>query len=99
LAALGKEGEQWRVVVDGKVWQNAGDMAWQPVFAPDGSAVAAKLEKGGRFTIAVNDRLWQQTCDMLWNPIFSADGRRLLIRSIENGIYKRRIIPVSTITG
>ena len=36
---------------------------------------------------------------MIWDPVFSADGSRLLIRSIEEGIYKRRIVPVSTITG
>jgi hypothetical protein len=36
---------------------------------------------------------------MIWNPTFSADGGHLLIRSIENGIYKRRVVPVDSITG
>ncbi len=99
VGALGKDGDQWRIVVDGRVWRIGCDMAWRPVFAPDGHTVAAKIQKGGRYTIAVNDRLWQQSCDMIWDPCFSADGKQVLIRSIEAGTYMRRIVPVSTITG
>jgi WD40 repeat protein len=45
IAALAKEGETFRVVVDGSPWSDAWDMAWKPVFSPDGKDVAAKVEK------------------------------------------------------
>jgi len=57
--------------------------------------VAAKVERSGRYTIAVNDRLWPHDCDAAWNPVFSPDGTRLLLRTVENGEYVRRLVPLS----
>jgi hypothetical protein len=74
-------------------------MAWQPVFSPDNQYLAAKVEKKGKHTIAVNDRLWTGECDNVWDPVFSPDSRKLLLRSVENGIYYRRVIPVTDFAG
>jgi hypothetical protein len=74
-------------------------MVWKPVFSPDGAHVAAKVERGGKYTIALNDRLWPHDCDAAWDPLFSPDGARLLFRTIEEGVYCRRVIPVSEFMG
>ena len=74
-------------------------MAWQPVFSADSRCAAAKVEIDGKYTIAVNGHLWHEGFDMAWDPTFSPDGSRLMLRTVEQGIYKRRIVPVSTITG
>jgi len=81
--------------VDGAGWKNVFDMAWKPVFSPDSKYVAAKVEKNGKYTIAMNDRLWQRECEDVWNPVFSSEGDKILIRSIEEGTYYRRVIPIT----
>ena len=86
------------MAVDGAVWQNSFDMAWQPVFSPGGETVAVRVEKNGKYTIALNDKLWKQECDALWNPVFSPDGDKLLVRSVEAGVYHRRVVSVAEFT-
>jgi Tol biopolymer transport system component len=99
IAALAKDNETYRVVVDGSPWSDAWDMAWKPVFSPDGSHVAAKVEKNGRYSYTVNGRSWTSSSDAAWDPVFSPDGTHLMLRTVEGGDYIRRIAPVSTITG
>ena len=85
------------MAVDGALWQNSFDMAWRPVFSPQGETVAVRVEKNGKYTIALNDGLWEQECDALWDPVFSPEGDKLLVRSVEAGSYYRRIVPVAEI--
>jgi WD40 repeat protein len=99
IAALGKDDETFRVVVDGTIWSEKWDMIWKPVFSPNGADVAAKVERGGQYTYAVNDQAWSESFDAAWDPVFSPDGTRLMLRTVKDGQYIRRIIPVSTITG
>jgi hypothetical protein len=73
-------------------------MAWKPVFSPDGTVVAAKVEKNGHYTYTVNDKSWDVSCDNAWEPVFSPDGACLMLRTIEGDEYIRRIIPVTDIT-
>jgi WD40 repeat protein len=99
VAALTKDGEKWSVVKDGKAWKSAFDMAWKPVFSPDGKHLAARVEKKSKFTIAVNDRLWSNSCEAAWDPVFSPEGDKILLRTVEDGIYHRRVIPLSELIG
>jgi hypothetical protein len=94
VGALAKEGQNWYVVTDGIPWSNSFDMAWQPVFSPDGEHVAAKIEKNGKFAVALNDHLSPHICDVAWDPIFSPEGDKILLRSIEDNTYYRRVVPV-----
>jgi len=96
---LAKDEETFRVVVDGSPWSDAWDMAWKPVFSPDGKDVAAKVEKKGQYTYTVNNRVWSGSCDFAWEPVFSPDGTQLMLRTVEAGNYIRRIMPVSEIVG
>ena len=99
IAAVVKDQGRWSLAADGRIWQNAFDMAWRPVFSPDGLHLAAKVQRNGRYTIVVDDRPWRQECEMAWDPVFSPDGDKLLLRSIEGGTYFRRVVPVAGITG
>ncbi len=56
------------------------------------------MEKNGKYTIAVNDKLWSKECEAAWDPVFSPDSGKILLRTIEDGTYYRRIIPVSDIS-
>jgi WD40 repeat protein len=99
IAALGKDDETFRVVVDGTPWSEKWDMIWKPVFSPNGAEIAAKVEKNGQYTYSVNNHTWSETFDAAWDPVFSPDGTHLMLRTVKDGSYIRRIIPVSTITG
>jgi len=99
IAALAKEKDGWKIVVDGRVWRNTFDMAFTPVFAPAGGAVAVRMERKGRYGFALNDRLLDIAAEAAWDPQFSADGRHLLLRFVESGVYHRRVLPVSAISG
>jgi hypothetical protein len=81
--------------VDGHAWKNTFDMVWNPVFSPDGGLVATKFEKNGKKGFVVNDQFLDFSCEDAWPPAFSPDGSNILLRSVENDIYFRRIIPVS----
>ena len=86
----------WWTAAPGRIrW----DMAWKPVFSPDGKDVAAKVEKNGQYTYTVNNRVWSKAVDAAWDPAFSPDGKLLMLRTIESGEYIRRVIPVSGIAG
>ena len=85
------------VVVDGVVWKSKFDMVWQPVFSPDSSEVAVKIEKNGKYSIAINDQLWDQECEAIWDPVFNSEGDKMLLRTIQDGIYQRRILSVNEI--
>ncbi len=49
-------------------------MVWQPLFGPDSSDVAVKVEKNGRQTIVINGKPWKRECEEVWDPAFSPDG-------------------------
>jgi hypothetical protein len=53
--------------------------------------------ESGEKRIPVGD--WNSRFEWVEEPYCSPDGTRLLIRAIENGVYYRRIIPVSEFTG
>ena len=71
----------------------------KPVGKTSNRNLAARVEKNGRYTIAVNDRLWSHECEAVWDPEFSEDSSKILIRSIEDGIYYRRVLPLTELTG
>jgi hydroxymethylpyrimidine/phosphomethylpyrimidine kinase len=56
-----------------------------------------KIERNGKYGIAVNDRLYDQHCDAVWDPVFNAEGDKLLLRTLQDGKYIRKVIPVSDI--
>ncbi len=94
-AALGKDGGKWAVMVDGKAWTGRYDMAWAPVFSADGAHVAAMVEKGGKYTVAVDGKEYARAGEAAFDPAFSPDGRYVLIKMVEDGLYHRRVVPVS----
>ncbi len=69
-------------------------MAWKPVFSPNNRDVAVKIEKNGKFSIVLNDKLWDQTCDAIWDPVFNLDGDKILVRTLQDGKFTRRVISV-----
>lgn len=99
VAVLGKENEKWHVCVDDTPWSGVYDMAYKPVFSPDASHAAAKVEKGGVFTIVVNGRELGQEYQFLESPSFSPDSSKILICGVKNGKYVRTVMPVAEIAG
>ncbi|MGM0787388.1 MAG: electron transfer complex subunit TmcD, partial [Thermodesulfobacteriota bacterium] len=87
--------------VDDKIWDFQCEMAWKPVFSPDGSHVAAKVEKNGSYAILVDGRPLDMVFAEAWQPVFSPDGGRLLVKGVlpenKGGQYCRYVLEVKDI--
>lgn len=87
----------YRVVVDGSAWQGPWDMAWKPVFSPDGANVAALVQSGDNFTYLVNNTPVGETFSKAWEPAFSPDSGKVLLRGVQNNALVRMVLPVKDI--
>ncbi|MDZ7665407.1 MAG: Tmc redox complex protein TmcD [Desulfotignum sp.] len=94
LAAVYKHKNVWDLAVNQTSWGMAADMVFVPRFSADGSVVAIVIEKQGGYQLVVNNRVVASGFSFMANPVISPDGSRILLKGIENGIYKRRIIQV-----
>lgn len=94
-----KHDDKWGIAVDGKPWQGRFEMAWKPVFGPDATNVAAKVEINGTYTLVINGNVLDRKFTRLEMPVFSQDGRRLLVRGIEKNIFYREIIDLDQFSG
>ena len=99
LAAVAKHAGAYTILADDKLWSQRGEMAFPPVFSPDSSHLAARMELDDGYTIIVDGRPWNHRCQWIWDPVFSPDSSHLLIRSVEQGVYHRRVIRTAEITG
>jgi Tol biopolymer transport system component len=99
LAAVAKNEGVYTILTDDKLWSQRGEMVFPPLFSPDSSHLAARLDCGDGYTMVVNDRLWNRRFQWLWDPVFSPDSKKILIRSVEEGVYHRRVVRVSEIIG
>lgn len=96
VAALGSNNNtNWRVLVNGTVWDGTWDMAWTPVVSPKGGHVAVKVERGGRQTVVINGKAFDKEFDRVFAPTFSPDGSKLLIRAMNMGAFFRIVTPVA----
>ncbi len=92
LAALAKDKEFWTLFVNGKSWNLRADKMFSPCLSQDGNVVAVALEKKGKWFVAVNDKLVTGPYEMMDDPVISPDAGKILIKGVENGIYKRQVI-------
>lgn len=94
LAAVYKHKEVWDLAVNQTPWQMAADMVFVPCLSPDGSVVAVVIQKKGQYQLVVNKKTVASGFSFMADPVISADGSKVLLKGIENGIYRRRIIRV-----
>jgi Tol biopolymer transport system component len=69
-------------------------MAWPGVFSPDGSHVAAKVERDNAYTFVLDGKELDESFDQIWDPVFSPDGEKILLRYIKDDEYLRRVMRV-----
>jgi hypothetical protein len=92
LAAVYKHKGVWDLAVNQTPWHMAADMVFTPHISDDGRVVAVAIQKQGRYHLVVNNRVVASGFSFMAEPQVSADGSRVLLKGIENGIYKRRIV-------
>jgi hypothetical protein len=56
--------------------------------------VAVVLEKQGKYHLALNNKIIAKNFDFMTTPVFSPDQSKILVKGIEKGIYKRRVISI-----
>jgi Tol biopolymer transport system component len=81
-------------MLDGKAWRGRYDMAWKPVFSPDGKCLAARVRTGSKYAVIVNDKQVDGEFDKAWDPTFSPDGSKVLIRGMRNNTLLRIVADV-----
>ena len=92
-AALGSQNNSdFRVIVDGKVWDAPFDMAWPVVFAPTNDHAAAKVRRNGKYGVYADGKAVIENLDDVWNPTFSPDGTVLLFCSLKDGVFSRHTV-------
>ncbi len=92
LVAVVKDNGYWTLARDGKKWHLPCDKVFNPVLSADGSVAAAVVEQKGHFFTAVNGELLTGPYDIMSDPVISPDGTKILVKGIEKGVYKRRVI-------
>lgn len=92
LVAVVKDQGFWTLARDGVRWTLACDKVFTPVVSSDGTVLAAAVEKQGHWYVAVNDRLITGPHEFMADPVISPDNTRILVKGIENGIFRRRVI-------
>jgi WD40 repeat protein len=97
IGAVAKNGGKWFVLVDNHLWSKPCDMVWQPVFNADATCVAAKVEIEKQYGFLINDKLLPFRGEAAWNPEFNPAGTQILLRSIEQGVYVRRVLPIGDV--
>ncbi|MCL5124721.1 MAG: hypothetical protein M1511_09545 [Deltaproteobacteria bacterium] len=89
-----KDSGKWTITVDDIPWHESFDMIWDPVFSPDGLHVAAKAARGSDYLMVIDGKIFQKGFDNLGDPVFSPDGSKLLTKTVEDGRYFRKVVPL-----
>lgn len=92
LVAVFKHRGYWGIAVNGMVWDLACDKIFTPILSPEGSMVAVTFEKQGRNFVAANNKIVTTGFDYLSDPVINPDKGKLLVKGIENGVYKRLVL-------
>ncbi len=92
LVAVFKDKGYWDLAVNQTPWNLCADKVFTPSISPDGSLVAVVVEQQGKYHLVVNNKRIASNYDFLTNPVFSPDQSKILIKGIEKGVYKRRVI-------
>ncbi len=97
LVAVLKDKGAWNLAVDKKLWNLAADTVSTPGISPDGSCVTVVIEKQKKYFLAVNNQIVIGPYEFMADPVIRPDGTKILVKGIENGVYKRRIISLGNI--
>jgi hypothetical protein len=59
--------------------------------------VAIVIERAGSFFLSVNDQEITGPHGFMAAPVIRPDAQKILVKGIENGIYKRRVLSLGAI--
>jgi len=94
LVAVLKNKGYWDLAVNDSCWNLSADKVFPPAVSSDGTLVAVVLEKQGKYHLALNNKIITENYDFMTTPVFSPDQSKILVKGIEHGIYKRRVISI-----
>lgn len=97
LAAVLKNKGVWTLAVNGTLWDLSADKIFTPCISRDGSVVAVVIERAGSYFLAVNNQVIAGPYGFMTAPVISPDAQKILVKGIENGIYKRRVLSLGAI--
>ena len=74
------------VCVNGELWEDEFEKAWQLKFAPDGRLVAL-VRKDDEWTVSVDGTAWEETFDFVWDLAISRDGNTIVVKAKQEPKY------------
>jgi len=94
LVAVFKDKGMWGLAKNDKAFQLSCDKIFSPSVSDDGSLVAVSYEKQGKYYVNVNDQVVAGPYEFMADPVIGPANDKVLVKGIENGIYKRSVITV-----
>ncbi len=97
LIAVCKNNDSWDIVINSKPWGLQASKLWKPVISSNGQWCATRMEKNKKQWLVVNGTVCKASFDQLFDPVISQDNSKILIKSINNGIYSRQVLELETL--
>ena len=97
LIAICKHDGLWDMIVNQTPWHLKADKLWQPVVSSDNHIITTRMEKDGKYYLIINKKVYPQSFDMVFEPQISPDNEKILLKSINSGIYSRQVLSLDKV--
>jgi len=81
-----EDDEVYGVWIDGTLWEEEFEKAWNLRFAPDGRLIAL-VRQDEEWTVGVDGELWEERFEFLWNLQLSGDGTVVAVQAKVDDAY------------
>ncbi|MCP3926307.1 MAG: Tmc redox complex protein TmcD [Desulfobacterales bacterium] len=94
LIALFKNNKYWDIAVNNKIWGLKADKLWKPHISDNEEIITTRMEKDGKYYLVVNGNVHNEGFEMIFEPEISSDSSKILLKVLDMGVYKRKILPL-----
>lgn len=97
LAAVIKHNGTWDIAVNGRQWGLKADKLWAPITSRDGRVTVTRMVRKGKYYLVANGYVHPTAFDLAFDPEINPSGDKILLKTITDHTYTRRILNVDDI--